>query len=227
MYSVYKLEKASNSLEKIISAFDIKEMHIPYYICPSVRHALFTQGCKPLFYHITNDFMPDCSFDKESYILYPNYFGICSKNVKILTEKYPKLIVDNAHAFFEPPSGFACFNAGYKFNLVNCSYLWIKDSLKNDITIPEFEQEKEKRIKMFLELDKKYSSANQLKIDKNSIPFCYPYLAKTEREADKLAIHLTQNGLTIYRYWEALPENYNEYKFYKRLVPIPLNSNLT
>ncbi|MBO7672100.1 hypothetical protein J6S88_01700 [bacterium] len=224
MYSVYKFEKASDSLCKIINTFEIKEMYIPYYICPSVRHALFKTDCKPLFYHIDDNFMPARSFDKESYILYPNYFGICSNNVKQLCEIYPKLIVDNAHAFFNEPSGLACFNAGYKFGLENCSYLWIKDRLKSAMGISEFEKEKIKRKKNFIKLCEKYSEANQLEIDGKSIPFCYPYLAKTEEEADKLAKDLTEKGLAIYRYWESLPENFNEYKFYKRLVPIPLIS---
>ena len=57
----------------------------------------------------------------------------------------------------------------------------------------------------------------------DSIPFCYPYLAKTIDEADKLAYELMNKGLQIYRYWRPLPKSYNEYKFYSRLVPIPLN----
>lgn len=223
MYSVYKFEKASDSLCKIIETFDIKELYIPYYICPSVRHALFKMNCKPLFYHIDDNFMPDCAFDTEKYILYPNYFGICSENVKELCKKYPKLIVDNAHAYFEQPSGIACFNAGYKFSLENCSYLWIEDGYNSCISVPEFEKEKKERKKIFTGLCEKYSDTNQLKIDKNSIPFCYPYLAKSEDSADNFAKGLTKNGYTIYRYWEALPENYNEYKFYKRLVPVPLS----
>ena len=66
---------------------------------------------------------------------------------------------------------------------------------------------------------------NQLKIDiqQNTVPFCYPYLAPTIELADKLVEKLTKDGKTIYRYWNNLPKTYNEYKFYSRLVPIPLD----
>lgn len=65
---------------------------------------------------------------------------------------------------------------------------------------------------------------NVLKIDisKDTIPFCYPYLAPSIEIADNLVDQLTKQGKTIYRYWNTLPKSYNEYKFYIRLVPIPL-----
>ena len=38
----------------------------------------------------------------------------------------------------------------------------------------------------------------------------------------EVAEKLTKDGLIIYRYWNNLPRNYNEYKFYRQLVPIPI-----
>ena len=76
---------------------------------------------------------------------------------------------------------------------------------------------------MFLKYHKKLSD-NELNIDVSDscIPFCYPYLAPSVEIADKLVEKLTADGKTIYRYWNNLPKSYNEYKFYSRLVPIPL-----
>ena len=70
----------------------------------------------------------------------------------------------------------------------------------------------------------KFGKKNRLKLDCNNIksPFCYPYLAADEIEADELAAKLEQEGKTIYRYWNNLPKSFNEYKFYRCLVPIPL-----
>ena len=38
----------------------------------------------------------------------------------------------------------------------------------------------------------------------------------------KVVEKLKKEGKTVYRYWNPLPKNYNEYKFYSRLVPIPI-----
>lgn len=246
-----KLNLARNSLRYIIKTYNIKELHIPFYICPAIRQAILKEGCRPLFYHIDDNFMPQREFSENDFILYPNYFGICDKNVDILTKKYPKLILDNAHSFFSEPKGFACFNSARKFLPVyNGSYLWIKKvsfipqiaetplnyDIKNENNFDELEilqisKELENYILTFskenkfefLKLHEKYKETNNLNIDINcKSPFCYPYLAKTNEQADKLVKELERNGKIIYRYWNNMPENFNEYKFYKRLVPIPI-----
>ena len=222
MYSLKIFNKAHESLAFLINYFDIKKMHVPYYLCDVVRHTIVKSGCKPEFYHVKDDFAPSVEFDRESYVLYPNYFGICDKNVSDLSKIYPNLIVDNAHAFFSAPCGLACFNSAYKFGLGDFSCLQIREEFGSKEKIGLYEEEKKKRIKAFQELDKKYSKTNLLNIDKNSVPFCYPYLAQTEEQADKLVRELKKQGMTVFRYWNPLPESFNEYKFYSRLVPIPI-----
>ena len=194
---------------------------MPYYLCDVMRHTAVTHGAKPVFYHIDDDFLPVQDFPRDAYVLYPNYFGICAKNVEKLAKLYPKLIVDNAHAYFEKPSGFACFNSAKKFLPVKeGANLWIKDVCEECLSSekPDF-----LRREMFLKYHKKLSD-NELNIDisDSCIPFCYPYLAPSVEIADKLVEKLTADGKTIYRYWNNLPKSYNEYKFYSRLVPIPL-----
>lgn len=194
---------------------------MPYYLCDVMRHAAVTHGAKPVFYHIDDGFLPVQDFPRDAYVLYPNYFGICAKNVEKLAKLYPKLIVDNAHAYFEKPSGFACFNSAKKFLPVKKgANLWIKDVCEECLLSekPDF-----LRREMFLKYHKKLSD-NELNIDisDSCIPFCYPYLAPSVEIADKLVEKLTADGKTIYRYWNNLPKTYNEYKFYSRLVPIPL-----
>lgn len=193
---------ARNALRYIIKENEIKEIYVPYYLCDVIRHAVVAEDAKPLFYHIDDNFFPAQNFPKDSYILYPNYFGICDKNVDKLVEIYPKLIVDNAHAYYAKPKGFASIYSPHKFEGVNVN-----------------------RRKEFDVYHNLYGTANQLKIElpDDAIPFCYPYLASTVEEADESVKNLTRQGLTIYRYWNPLPESYNEYKFYSRLVPIPLD----
>ena len=208
---------ARDALRYLIRAYDIKSIYLPYYLCDVMRHAVVKELCKPIFYHINDNFMPAQDFPKSAYILYPNYFGICDKNVDKLITMYPKLVVDNAHAYYAKPRGFASFNSAKKFLPVqDGAYLWIGE---DEGFIPPNND----RYNEFMQYHKELSD-NQLKIDitPDVVPFCYPYLAPTIEIADKLAEHLTQNGKTIYHYWNNLPKTYNEYKFYSRLVPIPL-----
>lgn len=214
-----KFDLARNALRYLIREYHIKKIHIPYYLCDVIRHTVYAENCTPRFYHIDDNFMPEESFSPEEYILYPNYFGICGKNVEKLALLYSKLIVDNAHAFYDSPSGFACFNSARKFLPVkDGAYLWFKGETRT--LYPDTG-----RRKLFNQYANRFGKTNLLKIDvpADAVPFCYPYLAETIEEADNLAKELTSTGLTIYRYWNCLPETYNEYKFYKRLVPIPLD----
>jgi len=221
MYKILTFNLGREALRQIIRTYDIKQLHIPYYLCDVVRHTLVEEGCKPIFYHIDDNFFPSEDFQKDDFILYPNYWGVCGKNIKKLVSIYPKLIVDNAHAYYDEPSGFACFNAGHKFGYEK-SYLWLQENnIKpqiveinhNDISI---------RKELFLKLHEKYKPTNILNIDTNSVPYVYPYLAKTINDADNLAKQLKEEGKTVYRYWNPLPKSFLEYKFYSRLVPIPI-----
>jgi hypothetical protein len=209
-----------------VKNFKIKELWIPYYLCDVIRHKLVEISCKPKFYHIDDNFLPSQEFDKEDFILYPNYFGVCDNNVESLTKAYPKLILDNAHSFYSKPKGFACFNSERKFRKVGYgSYLYIKGKEHKEILNKnEYQSEIELRKNQFLIYHKLYGGTNLLKINPACAysPFCYPYLASTSQIADNLVKDLEKEGKTIYRYWNSLPPTYNEYKFYTRLVPIPL-----
>ncbi len=218
--NIQTFDLARNALRYLIRKYKIKEIYIPYYLCNVIRHTVIEEKCKPLFYHIDDKFMPVDEFPLESYILYPNYFGICSKNVDFMVKKYPRLIVDNAHAFYAKPSGFACFNSSGKFLTENKgAFLWLGENVRENNFAPDW-----KRRETFLKYDKIYGSSNNLEfqIQENDIPFCYPYLAKSIADADALVKVLKKEGKIIYRYWNNLPKSFNEYKFYSRLIPIPL-----
>lgn len=215
-----KFHFARDAFRYLIKTYEIQEIYMPYYLCDVMRHAAFSEGCKPLFYHVDDNFFPQRSFPTDAYILYPNYFGICDNNVDKLTKTYPKLIVDNAHAYYSKPQGFASFNSAKKFlPVTDGAYLWIG---KGKGFIPENTQ----RYDCFMNYHKLLKGTNQLNINikKDCVPFCYPYLATDISTADKLVETLTTEGKVIYRYWNNLPKTYNEYKFYSRLVPIPLEN---
>ena len=225
MYKRLTFKKGREALREIINIYGIKEIYLPYYLCDVVRHTAVKEGCKPIFYHIDDNFFPIYKFPEDKYILYPNYWGVNGRNIEKLAKKYPRLIVDNAHAFYDEPKGFACFNAGHKFGYEN-SYLWLqKYGEKDDYAFlysPEIKRNKVLRKEIFLKLNEKYKNDNLLDIDTNSNPFIYPFLAETAEVADELVKILKKEGKTIYRYWNPLPESYLEYKFFSRLVPIPI-----
>ena len=232
MYKKLEFDLGRNALVYLVKQYDIKELHIPYYLCDVVRHALVEAGCKPIFYHIDDNFMPVKNFSKNDFILYPNYFGICSKNVKKLTESYPKIIVDNAHAYYDEPNGFACFYCGHKFGFNGAELYYDNDFQKNSTQYRNVDKKAKLIQQKFIELSEKYDSSNCLNIFNNmadispfiyTYPFVYPYLASTEKDADMLVKNLESEGKVIYRYWNELPRTYNEYKFYSKLVPVPLS----
>lgn len=249
--NIYELNTARNCLRVIIRCHEIKEIFIPYYICPTVWQACRAENCSVKFYHINDKFFPIQDFDKNSFILYPNYFGICAKQVFELAKRYPNLIVDNAHASFMEPCGLASFSSYRKFfevadgaklyidkeiNLGYDTYIYnklpktyeefvqnelrlnkeepkfISNCTKNIIDNIDFEIEKNKRLKSFQKWHNKLKKTNKLdfELTEYDIPFVYPYLSDKPIE------------IKTFRYWNVLPENFSEYKFYKFLQPIPL-----
>lgn len=124
-YNLVKLNLARNCLRYVVKLYNIQEIFLPYYICPTVRQALQKENCKLKFYHIDENFYPILNFDKKAFIIYPNYFGICAKNVEKLLETYPNLIVDNAHNFYMQPVGIASVYSLRKFfDVTDGAYLY-------------------------------------------------------------------------------------------------------
>lgn len=134
------LNCARSCLKYIIRAYKIKEINVPYYTCDVVWDAIKEESCQIKFYHINEAFLPTKEFDKDDFILYTNYFGVCASNVKALSKKYPNLIVDNAQAFYMQKYGLASFNSPRKFfGVPDGGYLFcekkLNEELEKDISI--------------------------------------------------------------------------------------------
>lgn len=110
-----KLNSARNCLRYLVSALGIRRMYVPAYTCPVVWQALEAENCEMVLYNITSNFLPEAELDPENFVLYTNYFGICTEKVAQLAKKYPKLIVDNAQAFFALNIAKYSFNSPRKF----------------------------------------------------------------------------------------------------------------
>lgn len=130
---IIKLNLARNCLKYLVRIYGIKEIFVPYYSCDTVWKALRQEGCRLHFYHIDKNFMPLCKFNKNDFILYINYFGLCDENYKTLEKKYPNIIIDNTQSFYSKPSGLASFNSLRKFfKIQNGAYLYTKISINTN-----------------------------------------------------------------------------------------------
>lgn len=158
------LNSARNCLKYILRAYKIPKIHLPYYICPVVRQAIREENVKMEFYHIDKFFMPKKNFAEDEYILYPNYFGLCDEQSKILSKKNKNLILDNAHAFFAPQKGLASFSSPRKFFNVNDGGI-----LEINTKISEnFAQDEDRTLEI---KDFESFCKNELSIDDNPIKF--------------------------------------------------------
>jgi len=146
-HDAYRLNSACSALRLILQTYGIKELFVPEYTCPTVWDAIAKEGCKCLFYKIGKDFMPQQTFPPQAFVLYNNYFGICSKQVSTLCQQYSNLIVDNAQAYYAVPDGIACFYSPRKFfGLPDGGLLYCK----KEIALPEQESNSFDRCKHLL-----------------------------------------------------------------------------
>lgn len=80
---------------------------MPIYICDSMLAPLIKAHVEIEFYSLNADFTikEKIKLEKNEWLFYVNYFGICTKNqLKILTKYQPDQIVfDHSQAFFQPP----------------------------------------------------------------------------------------------------------------------------
>jgi hypothetical protein len=98
------LNTGRNALEYILIQRKYKRLYIPYYTCDVILQPLIRQGVEYVFYHIDDSFIPiDIAPKNDEAILFVNYFGIMSRQVKHLSEIYTNLIIDNSQAFYEKP----------------------------------------------------------------------------------------------------------------------------
>lgn len=107
---------ARNALRHLIRQHDIQRIALPWFTCPVVWYAVREMGCHIDFYDLDAEMHPDLTaIAPDSYVVCNDYFGIRHDNIAALTRHYPRLIVDNAQAFFSRNQGLAAINSPRKF----------------------------------------------------------------------------------------------------------------
>lgn len=100
------LNSARNALLYVMEAKKIKKLYIPYYLCDCIREALQNQGYDFGYYHVDQEFMPkiDRKLENGAYLYIVNHYGQHSnETIKKFESLYGPIILDNTHAFFQPP----------------------------------------------------------------------------------------------------------------------------
>ncbi len=100
----YLFNSCRNGFEYILREVRPSHVWMPRYTCHVMKEPLTRSGVPYSTYSVDNEFMPRLSrqLEKDEWIVYTNYFGICSKQAAWLVRKYPNnIIIDNSQAFYD------------------------------------------------------------------------------------------------------------------------------
>ncbi len=94
-----------NCLRYLINTKKVRKILLPYFLCESVREVCVKEGVDIRYYHIDKDLQPfDLRPDQDEWIYLVNYYGqLSAKEIERYRDRYGKIIVDNAQAYFEMP----------------------------------------------------------------------------------------------------------------------------
>lgn len=146
--SAIRLNTGRNAFEYILRAKQYEKVYLPYYTCDVMLEPIKKLNIDYCFYPIDKDFRPVFNYEdieENAVFVYTNYFGICDKQVEMVSQKCKNLIIDNSQAFFSKPlSGVDTFYSARKFfGVSDGAYLYtdkeIMEDLKQDVSYQRFE----------------------------------------------------------------------------------------
>ena len=110
-----KYYSARSAFFDLLQQKQIKKIWMPKFICDSMIEPLNILHIKILYYNLSDTFAPilPALLNKDEYLLYVNYFGICSLIQNDILDLYPndQIIFDHSQAFFLAP--LDCFATIY------------------------------------------------------------------------------------------------------------------
>ena len=92
-------------LSYLIEQRGIRRIALPDYNCDVVEQACRDHGIKIRFYTVGKDLRPkNLAVEEEEWLYLVNYYGqLNGEEIKAYAKRFPKLIVDNAQAYFDIP----------------------------------------------------------------------------------------------------------------------------
>jgi len=134
--SAIALNSGRNCLAYILKTQKVKRLYYPYYNCESMISAVakIYPEAEIIFYHIDSNFNPilNDSMWLDDWLLYINYFGICSL---VSTQLKGNVIIDNSQSFYSSPTpGQETFYSPRKFfGVPDGGYLYSRAFLKEEL----------------------------------------------------------------------------------------------
>lgn len=100
--NVAKLNNGRAGIYHSMRVLGCNTIHLPYYLCDTVRDFLIKRGMTVKYYYIDSKLNPiDLNIINDEAVLFVNYFGVMSKErMKSLSNGYKNVIIDNSQAFF-------------------------------------------------------------------------------------------------------------------------------
>lgn len=127
----------------------VSKIYMPYFNCLYSVDPILKTGTKVEYYYLDQDFTPKgIEPKKDEAVLWINYYGNADENqIKKVIKSYPKLIIDNCHAFFsEPIKGvYNCYSARKFFGVADGAYL-----IKNNLGTFDLEESESAEATLFL-----------------------------------------------------------------------------
>jgi len=99
-------QSARSALLALLRAQKVGHVWVPLYICDAMLAPFRATGTRLQFYSLSNDFeiVEDIQLGENDWVVYVNYFGICTEAAQRVVKKYGKRVVcDHAQAFFAAP----------------------------------------------------------------------------------------------------------------------------
>ena len=208
-----KINSGRNGIRYAIRVYNIKELWVPYYTCPVVWKAIEDEGCKCKFYSINENLMPILHCDPNDYILYTNYFGVCSEQTQILAKKYKNLILDNAQAFYMKPFGISSsYSARKFFGVSDGGYVYCNKKLTETFE-RDFSYDRFLHLLKRVEVDSNFGYADFIKNDDSLIGENIKQMSNlTSKILENIDYELCKSRrLENYNYLNSKLAKYNQY----------------
>lgn len=133
-----RLNSARYALEYLLRVKNYKKIYLPAYICDSVLQPIQRLNLAYVFYCIDEHFMSllEQEPEKDSCLLYVNYFGVNRTVVEAVSRRFKHVIIDNTQAFFEQPieGTDTIYSARKFFGVPDGGYLYTDSAERLNLT---------------------------------------------------------------------------------------------
>lgn len=133
------LNSGRHCVEYLIRAKDIQKIYMPYFMCDSVSALCAKLGVEVSYYRIDGYFRPlfDQKLNLGEWFYIVNFYGqISNKLLMEFKNKYDRVIVDHAQAFFRKPLAGVdtCYTCRKFFGVADGGYLYTDQALTEELS---------------------------------------------------------------------------------------------